>query len=127
MFKTHSMTTSTWSDVVSRYEDWSGLEQMAVFANQVANSDFASRIYPYTSMDCIGVAQTETILEDQERFLIVFDTERKEFRLAYSDQVRWDSTDEPPKMRGEDSWYRECTPQNVFDSFRKFLEQVHWI
>ena len=127
MFKTHSMTTGTWSDVVSRYKDWSGLEHMAAFASQVADSDLASKVYPYTSMDCLGVTQTETVLEDQERFLIVFDTKQSKFRLAYTDRVRWDPTDEPPKMRGEDSWYRECSPKDVFDSFRKFLTQVHWI
>ena len=78
-------------------------------------------------LDCLGVAQTETVLEDQERFLIVFDTKRGKFRLTYTDCVRWDPTDEPPKMRGEDSWYRECSPQNVLESFRKFLTQVRWI
>jgi hypothetical protein len=122
--------TKDWPTLVA---DWSRrcegegawMSPMRDFVEQLAASSYAYGLHGYVGMQTLVIAQTEEVRDGQDRFIVQYDPRRDIIRMVFTDSPSW-IFDEPPRMRGQASWNRECKPDEAFLYFQNFLRQVGW-
>lgn len=116
--------TKSWASIIDFYRGLSAFPTMLVLVEEFAESRYAPYVFPYTSHTTLALAQTETVLERQERLLV--EATDDGFRMVLTDAAGWVS-EAPPKHRGQRSCCREVAPSEGYRTIVRFLQQAGWL
>jgi hypothetical protein len=112
----------SWPEVVRFYRDllshhgWK-IEPMLQVVEQIANSQFAAGLFPYTSMFTLCIARRRDPRMFHEELRITFDPTGNEFQFEY-----WSD----PSMK-PGPWKRKCRAADAFPTLeRLLLKRLRW-